>query len=186
MKLLITTFVAGLISSCASRALIHSGVRTSIIPTAPAVPTATPQVGAGEDLRVDKKKLQKNVHDFFKAYGWLKKDDSIPEDKLPEAIRKIQGVLKVPQTGVYDRHIDTLMSKPRCGTIPQYNQSEALEHNDFHTNFVMWGPKWDHTAITYRFVNYTADIPAEQQRSLMAYAFFRYVAALYHFSVSEC
>lgn len=172
MKGLSAILLAGLIGSCVSSPVNDVVARgTSIIPSIAPTPTAMPQPAEG--LRVDKKKQAKNVHNFFKAYGWLKKDEAIPETKLPAAIRKIQKVLKVPETGVYDEHMDTVMSKPRCGTTPQYNPSESLENNinkTVHSRYVLWGPKWDHTSITYRFINYTADLPAMQQRSLVRYA----------------
>ncbi|KAJ4296213.1 hypothetical protein N0V90_006258 [Kalmusia sp. IMI 367209] len=172
MRFLFATFLAGIIGSYASRSLNNVGGKTSIIPSAPPAPTATPQ--PGDALRTDKKKQAKNVHNFFKAYGWIRKDDAIPETKLPAAIRRIQKVLKVPQTGIYDERMDAVMSKPRCGTIPQYNESEALDSDGLHKRFVLWGPKWDHTTITYRFLNYTADLPAEQQRSIVSAAFARW------------
>jgi hypothetical protein len=165
MKGILMTLLAGLIGFCISNPINDVVARgTSIIPSTAPIPTPTPQ-----PLRVDKNKQSKNVHNFFKAYGWLKKDEAIPDTKLPAAIRKIQKVLKVPETGVYDKHMDTVMSKPRCGTIPQYNPSESLDNSTLHSRYVLWGPKWDHTSITYRFVNYTADLPAVQQRSLVRY-----------------
>ena len=168
MKIITAGFVVGLITSCASRSLNGlAGGGTSIIPSVP--PTATPTPQPADSLRVDKQKQSKNVHNFFKTYGWLKKDETIPEKKLPAAIRKIQKVLKVPQTGVYDENIEGVMSKPRCGTIPPYDPSESLDNSTLHRRYVMWGPKWDHTAITYRFINYTDDLPKNQQRSLIRY-----------------
>lgn len=168
MRILTATFVAGLITLCASRTINGlAGRGTSIIPSAS--PTATPTPQPTDNLRVDKQKQSKNVHNFFKAYGWLKKDEAIPDAKLPAAIRKIQKVLKVPQTGVYDERMEGVMSKPRCGTIPQYDPSESLDNSTLHRRYVTWGPKWDHTAITYRFINYTNDLPQSQQRSLIRY-----------------
>ncbi|KAF9735790.1 hypothetical protein PMIN02_008103 [Paraphaeosphaeria minitans] len=173
MKGFFAIFLAGLVGSCVSNPINDLVARgTSIIPSAAPTPTPTPPLADG--LRVDKNKRSKNVHNFFKAYGWLKKDEVIPDSKLPAAIRKIQKILKVPETGVYDAHLDIIMSKPRCGTIPQYNPSESLENSTLQSRYVLWGPKWDHTSITYRFVNYTADLPAAQQRSLVGAAFARW------------
>ncbi|KAJ4345553.1 uncharacterized protein N0V89_011686 [Didymosphaeria variabile] len=173
MKRLFAVLLAGLVSSCVSSPINDVEARgTSLIPSAAPTPTPTPQPSDG--WRVDKNKQSRNVHNFFKAYGWLKKDDAIPNTKLPAAIRKIQKVLKVPQTGIYDEHMETVMSKPRCGTIPQYDPSESLDNSTLHSRFVLWGPKWDHTSLTYRFVNYTADLPAAQQRSLVSAAFARW------------
>ncbi|KAL5381436.1 hypothetical protein DPSP01_007150 [Paraphaeosphaeria sporulosa] len=173
MKAFFAILLTGLIGSCVSGPINDLvGRGTSIIPSAAPTPTPTPQ--PADVLRVDKNKRSKNVHNFFKAYGWLKKDGTIPDSKLPVAIRKIQKVLKVPETGVYDVHLDTVMSKPRCGTIPQYNPSESLDNSTLQSRYVLWGPKWDHTSITYRFVNYTADLPPAQQRSLVSAAFARW------------
>ncbi|KAF1968946.1 hypothetical protein BU23DRAFT_246148 [Bimuria novae-zelandiae CBS 107.79] len=172
MRILFATFVATFIVSCSSRSINDiTARRTSIIPST--LPVATPTSPPADGLRGDKQKQTKNVHNFFKAYGWLKKNEDIPEAELPAAIRKIQKVLKVSQTGVYDEHMDTVMSKPRCGTVPQYDPSESL-NDTMQSRYVLWGPKWDHTSITYRFINYTADLPVSQQRSLVSDAFARW------------
>lgn len=165
MKAPFAVFLTGLIGCCVTSP-IHDFVArgTSIIPSAAPAPTPTPS--SADHLRVDKNTRSKNVHNFFKAYGWLKNDEVIPDAKLPAAIRKIQEVLKVPETGVYDEHLDTVVSKPRCGTTPEYDPSESLDNSTLQCRYVIWGPKWDHSSITYRFMNYTADLPAAQQRSL--------------------
>lgn len=166
MRISTTAFIAGLITCCVSRSINDLAVGgTSIIPSAPS--TAAPTPVPSNSVRSDKQKQNKDVHDFFKAYGWLHKDEAIPEKKLPAAIRRIQKILKVPQTGVYDERMETVMSRPRCGTIPPYDPSEPLGNITLKSRYVAWGPKWDHTAITYRFINYTTDLPPSQQRSLV-------------------
>jgi len=166
MRGLTVAFLLGIITSCTTLTIRNHGVSgTSIIPSASPLPTTTPS--PVDSLRVDKKHQAKKLHNFLAAYGWVKKDKEIPDAKMPDAIKRVQKVLKVPQTGVYDEHMDTVMSRPRCGTVPQYNESDGLDADNIQKRFVIWGPKWDHTTITYRFVNYTADLPAAQQRSLI-------------------
>ncbi|ORY19445.1 hypothetical protein BCR34DRAFT_595411 [Clohesyomyces aquaticus] len=84
---------------------------------------------------------------------------------MPTAIRKIQKVLHEPETGQYDDRMDKIMSRPRCGTHNSYNETEAKSPSPLGKRYVLWGPKWDHTAITYRFVNFTKDVDESTQRT---------------------
>lgn len=168
MRILCATFFIGVISCGVAR--LHDAAGTSIIPSSP--PKPTPTAGGPDGWRSDKKLQSKNVHDFFNAYGWLRHNESIPDFKLVSAIKKIQKMLRVPETGVYDDRLQSIMSRPRCGTIPAYNETDAKE-DGIRKRYVVWGPKWDHTPITYRFLNFTADLSADIQRSIVRYVKFR-------------
>lgn len=173
MRILCATLLIGVISECASRSIEDLLARgTSIIPSAPAWPTPTPRP---QEFRKDPSKQSKNVHDFFRAYGWLRRNETIPDAKLPAAIRKIQRILREKPTGVYDDRLDSVMSRPRCGTVQPYNATDAQQDGDIHRRYVLWGPKWDHSAITYRFVNYTADLTADRQRSIVRFVYLHYL-----------
>jgi hypothetical protein len=133
------------------------------------IPSAIPTTDPGS-WRHNRTRQSKHVHEFFKSFGWLRhNNDTIRDADMPAAIRKIQRVLHEPQTGTYDEHMDEVMSQPRCGAIQQYNATDAnlTDKETIHARYVLWGPKWDHTAITYRFTNYTADFPSDRQRSLI-------------------
>ncbi|KAF2679304.1 hypothetical protein K458DRAFT_314456 [Lentithecium fluviatile CBS 122367] len=147
---------------------------TSLIPSASPLPkpSAVPQG------RADRRKQSKNVHDFFKAFGWLRHNETIPDAQFPAAVRRIQKVLREPPTGVYDQHMESVMSRPRCGTIPPYNPDEAKGDKDIRKRYVIWGPKWDHSPITYRFNNFTADLPADRQKSIVSAAFTQWTKLL--------
>jgi hypothetical protein len=163
MRLPITSLFVGVIVCCLLFPLVQaSAQRTSLVPSASPLPTptATPQV------RPDTRKESKRVHEFFKAFGWLRNNEHIPDDKIPAAVRRIQKVLRVPPTGVYDDRVDSVLSRPRCGTIPPYNATDAIGDGDIRKRFVLWGPKWDHSPITYRFLNYTAKLPSDRQKSI--------------------
>ncbi|KAF2726607.1 zincin [Polyplosphaeria fusca] len=90
---------------------------------------------------------------------------------MASAIRKIQNVLHEPETGEYDDRMDDVLSKPRCGRIQPYNETDALSNATMHKRYILWGPKWDHTALTYSFVNYTSDVKGDLQKATLKNAF---------------
>jgi hypothetical protein len=129
----------------------------SASPTQSVLPTATP----------DQRRHSKHVNDFYKLYGWLKPNTSVPDKELPKAIRKIQKVLEEPVTGVFSDRMMDIMTKPRCGTEQVYNETAAKSPPDLHKRYVVWGSKWPKTTITWRFVSYSADLSAAQQQSTL-------------------
>jgi hypothetical protein len=133
----------------------------SLIPSV--LPTANPASG-----HVDRTKQSKHIHDFFKLFGWLNRDDTLSAVDMPPAIRKVQSILRTPETGIYDDRMEAILSKPRCGTVPQYNESGVrLSDGDLHKRYVLWGAKWHKYTITYRFLNFTADISTNRQWALV-------------------
>ncbi|KAF1946290.1 hypothetical protein EJ02DRAFT_394492 [Clathrospora elynae] len=141
---------------------------TSLIPSATptqplATETATPEV--------DQRKHSKHVNDFYKLYGWLKPGASVPDSDLPKAIRKIQRKLKGPVTGTFSDKMMTMMSGPRCGTEQPYNMTDADDASEMHRRYVLWGPKWVQTTLTWRFDSYTSDLPTSRQQSTISAAF---------------
>lgn len=129
----------------------------SVSPTRPTAPPATPEA----------KKHAKHVNDFFKMYGWLEPGKSVPDAELPKAIRKIQKVLKEPVTGVMSNEMSDMMNKPRCGTEQEYNKTDAALPPDLHKRYVLWGPKWTKSPLTWRFLSYSSDLPTAQQQSTL-------------------
>jgi hypothetical protein len=127
----------------------------SVSPTQSILPTTTP----------DQKKHSKHVNDFYKLYGWLKPNTTVPDKELPRAIRKIQKVLEEPVTGVFSDKMMDIMTKPRCGTEQPYNETAADAPADLHKRYVLWGSKWAKQTLTWRFINYSTDVPAAQQQS---------------------
>jgi len=156
----------GAIACCLSLFVHHVSAQvTSLIPSTRPLPTPT----AAPQFRFDKSRQSKKVHEFFKAFGWLRNNESIPDTKIPAAVRKIQKALREPPTGVYDQRVDSVLSRPRCGTIPPYNETGARDDTNIRKRYVLWGPKWDHSPITYRFLNYTSKLPFDRQRSIVRF-----------------
>jgi hypothetical protein len=129
----------------------------SASPAQPIQPTATP----------DQRRHSKHVNDFYKLYGWLKPNTSVPDKELPKAIRKIQKVLKEPVTGIFSDRMMEIMTRPQCGTEQVYNETAAKAPLDLHKRFVIWGSKWAKSTITWQFVSYSADLSAAQQQSTL-------------------
>lgn len=124
-------------------------------PTQPALPTVTP----------DQRGHSKHVNDFYKLYGWLKPNTTVPDKELPRAIRKIQKGLSEPVTGIFSDKMMDIMTKTRCGTEQPYNETAAITTGELHRRYVLWGAKWAKSTITWRFTNYSTDLPAAQQQA---------------------
>lgn len=86
----------------------------------------------------------------------------MPDSDLPEAIRKIQAKLKEPVTGEFSDKMMAMMNGPRCGTEQQYVGTKAGEGQE---RYVLWGPKWAKTTLTWRIDRYTNDLSQERQLS---------------------
>ncbi|KAF2118102.1 hypothetical protein BDV96DRAFT_377666 [Lophiotrema nucula] len=155
------------VTSCVSQSTVDSApIRTISL-----IPSATPTLVHSHPWRHNRTRQSQHVHEFFRLFGWLRRNDTIRDSDMPAAIQKIQKILHEPETGEYDDRMDAVMSKPRCGTLQPYNETDAKSNSTMHKKYVLWGPKWDHTTITYQFINYTADLPADRQRIIISYAF---------------
>jgi hypothetical protein len=149
--------------SCSLAGPHHNVARgnTALIPSAS--PTASPLPSATPDQR----KHSKHVNDFYKLYGWLKPNTTVPDKDLPRAIRKIQKVLDEPVDGIFSDKMMDIMTKPRCGTEQPYNETAAKAPAELHKRYVVWGSKWAKTTLTWRFDSYSSDLPAAQQQSTL-------------------
>ncbi|KAF2742630.1 zincin [Sporormia fimetaria CBS 119925] len=136
------------------------------------IPSAIPTLDPS--WRDDKTRQKKHVHEFLTSFGLARKNETLKDHELPNAIRKCQRILREPETGEYDEKMEIVMSRPRCGTIVPYNVTDmknAEVKRDLEKRYVLWGPKWDRTTITYRFVNYTSDLGSDRQRAILSEAF---------------
>lgn len=130
------------------------------------IPSATPTLDPS--WRHNRTRQTKHVHDFFRLFGWLRTNETIQDRDIPAAIRKIQKILRAPETGVYDERMEAVMSRPRCDTMQPYNATDAKNRGSKkRKRYVLWGPKWLHPTVTYRFVNYTAEVAQDRQRSVL-------------------
>jgi hypothetical protein len=129
------------------------------------IPSASPTQSVQPTVTPDQKKHSKHVNDFYRLYGWLKPNTTVPDKELPRAIRKIQKVLEEPVTGIFSDKMMDIMTKPRCGTEQAYNETAASAPAELHKRYVLWGPKWAKATLTWRFINYSSDVPTSQQQS---------------------
>ncbi|KAI4948783.1 hypothetical protein J4E86_008132 [Alternaria arbusti] len=141
---------------------------TALIPSATsASPDSTPPPSPA----IDQRQHSKHVNDFYRLYGWLKPGASVSDSELPRAIRKIQKKLKEPVTGAFSDKMMDMMSGPRCGTEQPYNTTDAEDASDVERRYVLWGPKWAKTTLTWRFDSYTNDLSTARQQSTISAAF---------------
>jgi hypothetical protein len=131
------------------------------------IPSASPTQSVLPSATPDQRQHSKHVNDFYKLYGWLKPNTSVPDKELPKAIRKIQKVLDEPVTGIFSDKMMDIMTKPRCGTEQPYNETAAKLPGELHKRYVVWGSKWAKTTLTWRFFSYTSDVSVSQQQSIV-------------------
>ncbi|KAL6711948.1 hypothetical protein ACN47E_002991 [Coniothyrium glycines] len=145
------------------------------------IPSATPtRTGAAVSLTPlpDQRPHAKHINDFYKLYGWLKPGTEVPDSDLPRAIRKIQRKLKEPVTGAFSDRMMDIMTRPRCGTEQPYNATDADDSAGKPKRYVLWGPRWAKTTLSWRFLNYSNDVTAAQQQSIVSNAFAQWMSVM--------
>lgn len=75
------------------------------------------------------------------------------------AVREFQRFYALEDTGKIDKDTHQVMAAPRCGTP------------DRPLSFTLTGQKWDHTDITYRINNFSADLTPDETDNALKEAF---------------
>ena len=105
------------------------------------------------------------------------------DDPTSEALKTFQQVIGVEATGELNAKTSTAMQQYRCGT-PDLGLVLRIRGGE-SSNFVLRGCSYNRTALTYRFVNGTADITGTQERTAVRNAFNTWAAALCGVSFQE-
>jgi hypothetical protein len=106
------------------------------------------------------------VQDFLRRFGYMRRETvgevalGRYDDHTETAVRLYQAFNGLPVTGAVDEATLTEMSKPRCG----FPDLPDLAEYDVE------GRKWDRTALTYRIINSTPDVPTADIRSAVGTA----------------
>lgn len=95
---------------------------------------------------------------YLMDYGYLPKSDRETgnlrtEDQLIIAIKELQRMGHIKQTGHIDDATRELLRRPRCGQSDDPLTSDFSATNRFrrrNKRFVIQGPKWDHPNLTWR------------------------------------
>lgn len=66
-------------------------------------------------------------------------------DDLTAAIKKLQKMGHIPETGVIDPRTKELMERPRCGLMDLFDGSDRRKKR-----YVLAPSKWQKTKLTYR------------------------------------
>ncbi|KAH8252944.1 hypothetical protein KR032_002768 [Drosophila birchii] len=91
------------------------------------------------------------------------------EQQLIDAIRSLQSFGNIPVTGKIDSATARLIQQPRCGVGDKKYASNFSPDNLYHENtrvrrYVLQGPKWDKTDLTWSLVNQTMPNATEVRR----------------------
>uniref|UniRef100_A0A0B6Z285 Peptidase metallopeptidase domain-containing protein n=1 Tax=Arion vulgaris TaxID=1028688 RepID=A0A0B6Z285_9EUPU len=117
---------------------------------------------------------------YLAMFGYLKgpsreTQNLRSQEDLTRAIKGLQRAGGIPQTGVLDVRTETLMTKPRCGNTDDFlddvkvaseNEEDGFKFR--RKRYTVATSKWQHTNITFRFVNYTPDMPQAKTRQIIS------------------
>nr|AEY69045.1 matrix metalloproteinase [Thamnodynastes strigatus] len=84
---------------------------------------------------------------YLQRYGYLTATPPGGQMELETPLKALQKQLGLPETGELDAPTLTAMRAPRCG-VPDVGGYTTFNRE----------PKWDHTDLTYRVVNYSPDL----------------------------
>jgi peptidoglycan hydrolase-like protein with peptidoglycan-binding domain len=87
------------------------------------------------------------------------------EENTSQALKQYQAFHGLPATGEMDDATATMMAQPRCGFPDVVPRSASV------AEFTVEGRKWNKTALTYTFLNFTADLTNAQIRAAVQQAF---------------
>jgi len=71
------------------------------------------------------------------------------EEEVQGAVRRLQRMAGLQQTGTFDRDTVELMTKSRCGV--QDTSSTALMRSSGPESFTVNNGRWPNTDVTYRY-----------------------------------
>lgn len=125
---------------------------------------------------------QDNVYNYLMKFDYLPKSDIETgalrtEAQLKEAIRNLQRFGNIPETGEIDAATKALILKPRCGVGDSNRTNNFSPDNLQHGSssiygsrrikrYVLQGPKWDKTDLTWSLVNQTMQDAGQVRRVL--------------------
>ncbi|KAH8270831.1 hypothetical protein KR018_006383 [Drosophila ironensis] len=111
---------------------------------------------------------------YLMEFGYLPKSKIASlrtGEQMKDAIRSLQAFGNIPVTGEIDAKTNWLIRQPRCGVgdhvaKPRHSSPDNLDDNGGSRvrRFVLQGPKWDKTDLTWSLVNRTMpDAPKIQE-----------------------
>ncbi|CRL06206.1 CLUMA_CG019084, isoform A [Clunio marinus] len=103
--------------------------------------------------------IDDNAIDYLRNYGYLPKtssrfgDDILHEDTATNALKALQRLGNIPETGFLDDATKALLRKPRCGnpdfeTIPTNSSRHRRQKR-----YVLGPTKWDKLDVTWKYLN---------------------------------
>jgi peptidoglycan hydrolase-like protein with peptidoglycan-binding domain len=86
------------------------------------------------------------------------------EENTSQALKEYQAFHGLPATGEMDDATATMMAQPRCGFPDVVPRAAGI------ADFTVEGRKWNKLALTYAFLNFSADLTNAQIRSALQQA----------------
>lgn len=133
------------------------------------------------------RELQSRAVKYLAQFGYLSGPSTetgnlMSADDLTRAIKKLQKMGRIPETGVIDRRTEELMSKPRCGNLdsgmrPDSNQvrsdlgREESNRAGRRKRYTQAPSKWGKKDLSFKILNYTPDMEIPVTRDTIMSAF---------------
>lgn len=135
------------------------------------------------------RELQSRAVKYLAQFGYLsgpsrETGNLMSADDLSKAIKSLQQMAGLPETGVIDRRTEELMSRPRCGNVdslmgvtPGRGRSDLGQDAGPATlrrryrRYTEAPSKWDKKNLTFRLLNYTPDMDITKVRETIRDAF---------------
>jgi hypothetical protein len=118
------------------------------------------------------------VQKYLTRFGYLR--TTVTPDRLDaatsDALRTFQRCMGVKETGELDAATVSALEQPRCG-VPDVNLVDATR-SGAAAEFVLRGCQYDQHAFTYRWLNGSADVTADEERPAVQAAFNTWAAVL--------
>ncbi|XP_041347999.1 matrix metalloproteinase-2-like [Gigantopelta aegis] len=114
--------------------------------------------------------------EYLSKFGYLEgpsreTGNLMSQTDLSDAIKTLQKMGGIPQTGVVDSRTIQLMHRPRCGNQDSPEIFRKTRRGRRKKRYTIAPSKWDTQNLTFRILNYTPDMPMRDIRTVIYDAF---------------
>ncbi|NP_001028823.1 matrix metalloproteinase 14 precursor [Strongylocentrotus purpuratus] len=95
---------------------------------------------------------------YLNKYGYLDMKGGMPNsEEMKTALEYFQRFANITMTGCLDSETMAMMNTPRCGMVDMDSPADMMRKKRYAL-----GSRWSKTELTYRIINRTPDLPANE------------------------